>query len=161
MIFTLRRSNSGLILAMYPSSVVQTGVKSFGCEKSTAHESPIHSWKRSSPSVVCAVKSGAVSLIVSPIPPPSGAEAPRFGRTRFPRARVSCSPRRVNATRPSIVPLVRTPDERGAPPSDLRKTDGLGDDDDRGLGPQRHDTGEGNEPAATSRGRGQVGELAQ
>ena len=25
---------------MYPSSVVQTGVKSFGCENITAHESP-------------------------------------------------------------------------------------------------------------------------
>jgi hypothetical protein len=33
----------GLSLAMYPSSVVQTGVKSLGCEKNTAHESPIHS----------------------------------------------------------------------------------------------------------------------
>ena len=50
MILTPRRSNSGLMLAMYPSSVVQTGVKSFGCEKSTAHESPIHSWKRIGPS---------------------------------------------------------------------------------------------------------------
>src|SRR5215210_1414411 len=61
MIFTLRRSNSGLIFAMYPSSVVQTGVKSFGCEKSTAHESPIQSWKRICPWVVSASKSGAVS----------------------------------------------------------------------------------------------------
>ena len=25
---------------------MQTGVKSFGCEKRTAHESPIQSWKR-------------------------------------------------------------------------------------------------------------------
>src|SRR3954449_965390 len=61
MTLTFRRSNSGLIFAMYPSSVVQTGVKSFGCENSTAHESPIHSWKRIGPSVVCASKSGAVS----------------------------------------------------------------------------------------------------
>src|SRR5437870_6519744 len=63
MIFTPRRSNSGLIFAMYPSSVVQTGVKSFGCENKTAHESPIQSWKRIFPWVVCASKSGAVSPI--------------------------------------------------------------------------------------------------
>jgi hypothetical protein len=61
MIFTFRRSNSGLMLAMYPSSVVQTGVKSFGCEKSTTHESPIQSWNAIGPSVVSASKSGAVS----------------------------------------------------------------------------------------------------
>src|SRR5215211_9378223 len=67
MIFTLRRSKSGLILAMYPSSVVQTGVKSFGWEKSTAHESPIQSWKLIVPSVVSASKSGAVSPIFRPI----------------------------------------------------------------------------------------------
>ena len=71
MIFTLRRSNSGLILAMYPSSVVHTGVKSFGCEKSTAHESPIHSWKLIVPSVVSASKSGAVSPICKLIVVPS------------------------------------------------------------------------------------------
>ena len=59
--FTPRRSNSGLIFAMYPSSVVQTGVKSRGCEKRTAHESPIQSWKRIGPSVVSTSKSGAVS----------------------------------------------------------------------------------------------------
>ena len=40
---------------------MQTGVKSFGCENSTAHESPIHPWKRILPSVVSASKSGAVS----------------------------------------------------------------------------------------------------
>jgi len=45
-------SNAGLIFAMSPNSVVQTGVKSFGCENSTAHEFPIHSWKRIGPSVV-------------------------------------------------------------------------------------------------------------
>src|SRR5215210_2175479 len=67
--FTPRRSNSGLILAMYPSSVVQTGVKSFGCEKSTAQESPIQSWKRIGPSVVCASKSGAVSPSCNAIVP--------------------------------------------------------------------------------------------
>ena len=42
-IFTLRLSNSGLSLAIVPSSVVQTGVKSFGCENRTAHELPIQS----------------------------------------------------------------------------------------------------------------------
>ena len=64
---TPRWSNSGLIFAMYPSSVVHTGVKSFGCEKSTAHESPIQSWKPMRPSVVSASKSGAVSPICKPI----------------------------------------------------------------------------------------------
>src|SRR2546423_3832555 len=67
MTFTFLRSNSGLIFAMYPSSVVQTGVKSLGCEKSTAHELPIHSWKRIGPSVVCASKSGAVSPMCNAI----------------------------------------------------------------------------------------------
>src|SRR6187200_1339725 len=69
MIFTFLRSNCGFIFAMYPSSVVHTGVKSFGCENKTAHESPIQSWKRIRPSVVCASKSGAVSpifIILSP-----------------------------------------------------------------------------------------------
>src|SRR6202007_2568139 len=41
------------------SSVVHTGVKSFGCENRTAHESPIQSWKLIRPSVVSASKSGA------------------------------------------------------------------------------------------------------
>src|SRR5215472_4997235 len=69
MIFTFLRSNSGFIFAMYPSSVVHTGVKSFGCENKTAHESPIQSWKRTRPSVVSASKSGAVSpifIVLSP-----------------------------------------------------------------------------------------------
>src|SRR3954447_7367982 len=65
MIFVLRLSNSGFSIAIRPSSVVQTGVKSLGCEKSTAHESPIQSWKLIFPSVVSASKSGAVSPIVS------------------------------------------------------------------------------------------------
>lgn len=62
MIFVLRLSNSGLSFAMYPSSVVHTGVKSFGCENGIAHESAIHEWKRIHPSV-SAMKSGAVSPI--------------------------------------------------------------------------------------------------
>src|SRR5437762_8350049 len=63
MIFTFLRSNCGFIFAMYPSSVVQTGVKSFGCENKMAHESPIQSWNRMRPSLVSASKSGAVSPI--------------------------------------------------------------------------------------------------
>ena len=63
MILTFRRSNSGLIFARYPSSVVQTGVKFRGCENSTAQESPIQSWNLSFPSVVSASKSGAMSPI--------------------------------------------------------------------------------------------------
>src|SRR5574339_61393 len=63
MIFTFRLSNSGFSLAMYPSSVVHTGVKSFGCENNTAQESPIHSWNLMRPCVVSASKSGAVSPI--------------------------------------------------------------------------------------------------
>ena len=46
---------------------MQTGVKSLGCENSTAHESPIQSWKLIVPSVVSASKSGAVSPICKPI----------------------------------------------------------------------------------------------
>ena len=42
---------------------MQTGVNARGCENSTAHESPIQSWKLIGPSVVCASKSGAVSPI--------------------------------------------------------------------------------------------------
>src|SRR3970040_556019 len=70
MIFVFRLSNSGLSLAMYPSSVVQTGVKSLGCEQRTAHVSPIHSWKRMRPSVVSATKSGATSPMRRYRPPP-------------------------------------------------------------------------------------------
>ena len=50
---------------MVPSSVVQTGVKSLGCENSTPQESPSQSWKRIFPSVVSASKSGAVSPIAN------------------------------------------------------------------------------------------------
>ena len=40
---------------------MQTGVKSLGCENSTAQPSPIQSWNRIGPSVVSASKSGASS----------------------------------------------------------------------------------------------------
>ena len=61
MTFVLRLSNSGLSAATRPSSVVHTGVKSFGCENRTAQLSPFQSWKLIVPSVVSAVKSGASS----------------------------------------------------------------------------------------------------
>src|SRR6266581_2460209 len=63
MIFVLRFSNSGFRRATYPSSVVHTGVKSFGCENRIAHPLPIHSWNLIVPSVVSAVKSGTSSPI--------------------------------------------------------------------------------------------------
>src|ERR1700720_2017516 len=56
---TPRLSNSGFSLARAPSSVVQTGVKSFGCENSSAQLLPIQSWNLILPSVVSASKSGA------------------------------------------------------------------------------------------------------
>ena len=93
---------------------MQTGVKSRGCENSTAHESPIQSWKRILPSVVSASKSGAVSPICRAICRPpgltsragcsgsagrgcrgrTGASAPSAGRTSPPRrpARTRSSP---------------------------------------------------------------------
>src|SRR5690349_25072800 len=70
MIFALRLSNSGFRRAIVPSSVVQTGVKSFGCENRTAQESPIQSWNLILPCVVSASKSGAVSLMAKPISAP-------------------------------------------------------------------------------------------
>src|SRR6266705_330793 len=63
MILQLRLSNSGFRPAMYPSSVVQTGVKSFGWEKRMAHPLPIQSWKLIFPWVLSAVKFGASLLI--------------------------------------------------------------------------------------------------
>lgn len=58
---TPRRSNSLFSDAVRPSSVVQTGVKSAGWLNSTAQLPSFHSWKRSVPAVVSAVKSGAMS----------------------------------------------------------------------------------------------------
>jgi Na+/H+ antiporter NhaD/arsenite permease-like protein len=60
---TPRLSNSGFSLASAPSSVVQTGVKSFGCENSSAQLLPIQSWNLILPSVVSASKSGAIFLL--------------------------------------------------------------------------------------------------
>ena len=45
--------------------VVQTGVKSFGCENSTAQPSAIQSWNDIVPSVVSAVKLGISALMRS------------------------------------------------------------------------------------------------
>src|SRR5579864_7380498 len=67
MILQFRRANSGCSPAMYPSSVVHTGVKSLGCENRIAQPSPIHLWKSIWPCVVSAVKLGASSLIRSAI----------------------------------------------------------------------------------------------
>src|SRR5260370_25845580 len=65
MILQLRFSNSGFSPAMYPSSVVQTGVKFFGCENRIAQPLPIHSWKLIRPCVLSAVKLGASLLILN------------------------------------------------------------------------------------------------
>src|SRR3981189_2380318 len=58
MILVLRLSNSDFSLAMAPSSVVQTGVKSLGCENRIAHLSPIHLWKSIGPSGVLRLEIG-------------------------------------------------------------------------------------------------------
>src|SRR3954453_15333184 len=62
---TPRLSNSGFNFARAPSSVVQTGVKSFGCENNKAQLEPIQSWNLIFPSVVWASKSGASAPIWS------------------------------------------------------------------------------------------------
>src|SRR6266581_603794 len=67
---TPRLSNSGFSFASAPSSVVQTGVKSFGCENSSAQELPIQSWNLILPSVVSASKSGATAPIWSAMQSP-------------------------------------------------------------------------------------------
>src|SRR5260370_11763474 len=67
MILQFRFSDSGFSPAMYPSSVVQTGVKFFGCENRMAQPFPIHSWKLIRPCVVSAVKLGASLLILNAI----------------------------------------------------------------------------------------------
>src|ERR1700709_2673350 len=57
---TPRLSHSGFRLPGAASSVRETGVKSFGCEKSIVQLLPIQSWNLILPSVVSASKSGAV-----------------------------------------------------------------------------------------------------
>jgi hypothetical protein len=53
-ICTPRASNSGFNFAKAPSSVVQTGVKSAGCENNTVHFPVMNLWKSRSPCVVFA-----------------------------------------------------------------------------------------------------------
>jgi len=53
--------HSGSSFAVAPNSVVQTGVKSAGCENSTHHESPMNWWKLIGPRLVSASKSGTLS----------------------------------------------------------------------------------------------------
>jgi hypothetical protein len=67
-ICTPRASNSGFSFAKAPSSVVQTGVKSAGCEKSMVHLLFRNLWKSRSPCVVFAWKLGAIRYSISPLP---------------------------------------------------------------------------------------------
>src|SRR5579872_6154452 len=77
----LRLSNSPLSLATAPSSVVQTGVKSLGCENRIAQLSPIQLWKSILPCVVSAVKFGASELMRNDmvVPPSHSDSVPRRG----------------------------------------------------------------------------------
>src|SRR5690554_2997440 len=61
MTLTPRSANLSLSLAVRPSSVVHTGVKSAGWEKRTPQPSPSHSWNEILPSLESCSKSGAVS----------------------------------------------------------------------------------------------------
>src|SRR5690606_34926338 len=61
MALTPRLANSSLSLAVKPSSVVHTGVKSAGWEKRMPQLSSCHSWKRMRPSLESCSKSGAIS----------------------------------------------------------------------------------------------------
>src|SRR5690606_12304230 len=56
--FTLRFLNSGSSFAVRPSSVVQTGVKSAGCENKTTHAAPAESWNLMGQIEVSCSKSG-------------------------------------------------------------------------------------------------------
>src|SRR3954447_18049443 len=60
---TPRLSNSGFSFASAPSSVVQTGVKSFGCENSSAQLLPVESWSSVVPYVIWPWESGVVAAI--------------------------------------------------------------------------------------------------
>lgn len=63
-ICTPRASNSSFSFAKAPSSVVQTGVKSAGCENRIVHFPLRNSWNLILPCVVCASKSGATEPIL-------------------------------------------------------------------------------------------------
>ena len=92
--FTLRLSNSGLSDATRPSSVVHTGVKSFGCEKRTAQLSPFHSWKLMVPSVLSALKSGASSPRRMAMVSPPGSVVSMVSRETLARPRAKSRPGR-------------------------------------------------------------------
>src|ERR1019366_9031744 len=74
---TPRFSNSPLSFAVAPSSVVQTGVYSLGCENSTPQEFPSHECKLIFPTVVSASKSGAMSPSCSAMNGPSADQVER------------------------------------------------------------------------------------
>src|SRR5450432_1015453 len=57
---TPRLPNSSFSLEARPSSVVHTGVKSFGCENKIPQLLPSHWWKAMGPSVDSWLKSGAM-----------------------------------------------------------------------------------------------------
>src|SRR5438477_7991662 len=118
-IFVLRFSNSGISPAMYPSSVVQTGVKSLGWENRTAQPLPIQSWKLIVPWVVSVVKLGASSLMRSDIvePPCAGFARRRIGAAvQKPPASPACFLRVPVLTRNMAQPASRRkPDGPRAP----------------------------------------------
>src|SRR5438067_9414770 len=125
MIFVLRLSNSGLMRAMYPSSVLQTRVKSLRCEKRTAHWLPIHWWKSMGPSVVWAVKLGASS----PIRNAMGTTL-LFGRAGNPNARA--------VAKPAVPSVLVRPGQRRLLPPHLGRRFALG----RHLHLAQHEEGE-------------------
>src|SRR5258708_32858787 len=86
---TPRLSNSGFSLASAPSSVVQTGVKSFGGENRSAQLLPIQSWNLILPSVVSASKSGATAPIWRAMLRPHGIQVAREFRHYRRRVRLT------------------------------------------------------------------------
>ena len=99
----LRLANSLCSAEVRPSSVVHTGVKSAGWLKKTAHDPFFQSWNEISPSVVSAVKSGAVSprckLMSDPFVGPMGDQLDLIVRTQ-----PYCTDNSNNPARPVIFP---------------------------------------------------------
>src|SRR6478609_2175176 len=110
----LRFLNSPDSWATAPNSVVHTGVKSLVCENRMAKPLPIHSWKLIFPAVVLAVKSGAMSLMRSPMVLfPSCRRGVRgHGVLSSPRAVARFGPTQRRSHRGLFAPL-RIRDERG------------------------------------------------
>ena len=73
---TSRLSNSALSEAVIPSSVVQTGVKSFGCEKRMPQLLPRCVCRLSGPIEVSASKLGTSSPIRSTLAPAASPSSP-------------------------------------------------------------------------------------